>query len=124
MVKFIGKLALLTAILVGIAFGLQQIPDTTLIDPQFGKMVILLFTITSISHTISYLGTFRKSEEAIFFSFAAIGLHFILNLFSITILIYQGVEDRNLFFFNFLVLYFCYTFFDIYSLTTNLRQNS
>lgn len=124
MIKLIIKSVILTIIIVGISFGLKQIPNVSLIDPKFGKMVVLLFTITVISQTISYLGKIRKPEEAIFFSFAAIGIHFILNLISITILIYQGVENRNLFFFNFFVLYLCYTLFDISSLITNLRQNS
>lgn len=124
MTRFFVKLIILTSILSITIIGLEQISTIALIDKLVWKMMILLFTITTISHTISYIGTLRKPEESILFSFASIGLHFLLSLISITILILNGIESRNTFFFNFLVLYLCYTLFDIYSLITNLRPNS
>lgn len=124
MIRFFIKLIILTIILSIIIIGVQQISIINLIDQYIWEMVILLFSITSISHTISYIGTLRKPEESLLFSFASIGIHFLLSIVSITILIFNGIENTNTFFFNFLVLYFCYTLFDIYSLITNLRPNS
>lgn len=124
MIRFFINLIILTIALSIIIFGLQQMSTIILIDKDIWKMIIFLFTITSISHTISYIGTLRKPEESLLFSFASIGIHFLLSIISITILIFNGIENTNTFFFNFLVLYFCYTLFDIYSLITNLRPNS
>ena len=124
MIRYFIKLLLLTGILSIIIIIFQQFQTIQLIDEKIWKMMILLFVITVISHTIAYIGMQRTNEESLLFSFASIGLHFLLNLISVTILIFQGVKNINTFFFNFLILYFCYTLFDIYSLITNLRPNS
>ncbi len=124
MIKFIGQLIILTIIILGIAFTLEHFLSTPILDPQFERMIGIFFVVTSIAHTIFHIGSKKNIEKAVFFSFISIGIHFLLNLTCVTVLIFQGVENTIIFFFNFFVLYLCYTLFDIYLLITNLRQNS
>ncbi|MCP4521518.1 MAG: hypothetical protein GY827_07475 [Cytophagales bacterium] len=124
MIRFFIQLTSLTGVLAGIIMVLEGIPSLHWTDNSVWKMLILLVTITIISRTINFIGLLRKPDERLLFSFASIGLHFLLSLASVTILIQLGVENKILFFFNFLALYFCYTLFDIYTLIPNLHENS
>ena len=51
-------------------------------------------------------------------------LRLIFSLVFIGLELYLGIKNQEIFILNFFVLYLCYTIFEIWNLSRNLRQNS
>ncbi|MFY7908101.1 MAG: hypothetical protein ACOVO2_01035 [Emticicia sp.] len=77
-----------------------------------------------LMHRLIDMGLQGKDKNIIMFYLAATVLRLILSLGFIGFELYRGLQQQELFILNFFVLYLFYTVFEIWNLSSNLRQNS
>lgn len=94
------------------------------LHPQ--KWIILSFfvAISVLFHRLMEAGMKNNRENFVTFYLTTTVLRLILSLSFIGLELYLGVKQIELFVINFFVLYLFYTFFELWNLSRNLRQNS
>lgn len=94
------------------------------LHPQ--KWIILSFfvAISFLFHRLMEAGMKNNRENFVTFYLTTTVLRLILSLSFIGLELYLGVKQIELFVINFFVLYLFYTFFELWNLSRNLRQNS
>lgn len=89
------------------------------------KILLVFFMSVSIltSRLIS-AGLQGDRERLVPMYLAATVARMVLGLAFIGFFLFHNIEERRTFVFDFLVLYICYTSFEIWAVTRNLRHNS
>ncbi len=116
---FFKKLALYSLV-VGLLLGaLQFYTGNQLVHTHawwlFGFMVL----VTALTYYVSRLGVSYDTDNFQLYYFGAMGFRMILSITLIFIYVFMFSENELQFVFNFFVLYFLFTGFEIYSLLAN-----
>ena len=86
-------------------------------------MIAFIFSLTFLSLFMG-LRASRKSPEAVVqYALGGTVVRLTLSIIAIYVALRVGVTDRLLFVLNFMVVYFVFLAFEIYSLLTTLRAN-
>ena len=86
-------------------------------------IVVFVFLLTAASLIISWQGV-RKSQEAVVkYVMGGTLVRFTLSILAVYLALKAGVPERMPFVVNFMVLYFVFLAFELYSLLTTLRAN-
>ncbi len=94
------------------------------IHPQKWTILIFFLVLSIIFHRLIGLGIKENNKNFIIIYLSSIVLRLIFSLLFIGLELYLGVKNQEIFILNFFVLYLCYTIFEIWNLSRNLRQNS
>jgi hypothetical protein len=94
------------------------------IHPQKWIILSFFFILSFLFHRLMEAGMKNKGENFVTFYLSTTVLRLILSLAFIGIELYFNVPKAFLFVINFFVLYLFYTFFELWNLSRNLRQNS
>ncbi len=94
------------------------------IHPQKWTILIFFFTLSIIFHRLIELGIKDNNKNFIIIYLTTVVLRLIFSLVFIGLELYLGIKNQEIFILNFFVLYLCYTIFEIWNLSRNLRQNS
>ncbi|WP_337042221.1 hypothetical protein [Emticicia sp. 17c] len=119
-----AKTLILTGVLIIVFFLADFIGLGYLLHPQ--KWVILSFFVafSFLFHRIIELAFREKRKNFVQFYLSTIVLRLFMSIIFIGIELYVGLKQQELFVINFFVLYLFYTIFEIWNLSSNLRQNS
>jgi hypothetical protein len=89
------------------------------------KLLLLFFvSVSFLLHRLVESGLQSNAERFITLYLAATVIRLVLSFVFVGFFLYQNVEQRRLFVITFLVLYICYTSFEIWGLSRNLRRDS
>ena len=118
------KTFILTGILIIVFFLAEPIGLGHLLHPQ--KWIILTFFVaySFLLHRLIELGFRENRKNFIQFYLTTVVLRLILSVIFIGIELYIGLQQQQLFIIDFFALYLFYTIFEIWNLSSNLRQNS
>jgi hypothetical protein len=122
-VKFFRNLGILTAILCVVIGALIHFYGFALIHHMIWYILGFFVFVTGFTFYLTQLGYKNDPENFQVYYFASMGFLFVLSIGVISLYAYFFKEGRLQFVFNFFVLYFLYTGFEIYSLLANLRPH-
>lgn len=122
--RFTQRLLFLTGALALLAAGLLQFSGYQLVHPYVWYLLGFFVFLTGFAHYLTHLGLKHDPENFSAYYFASMGLRMVFCI--IVIFMYRYYTEENLvqFVFNFFMLYFIYTGFEIHALLSNLRRNS
>ncbi|WP_229311163.1 hypothetical protein [Larkinella soli] len=86
-------------------------------------MLVFFLSVSFLLHRLMEAGFQNNREKFVPFYMASIVARLILGLAFVGFFLFRGVTDRKVFILNFLVLYICYTIFEIYGLSRKLRRD-
>jgi len=115
---------ILTAILIIVFFLAKYIGFEYLLHPKKWLILGFFVTFSVLFHRVIEFGLREKQKNFIPFYLATVVLRLILCVIFIGVELYLGLQQQELFILNFFVLYLFYTVFEIWNLSSNLRQNS
>lgn len=96
----------------------------TFLHPKRWLILGFFVGFSFLMHRLIEMGLQGKDKNIIIFYLSATVLRLILSLAFIGFELYRGLQQQELFILNFFVLYLFYTVFEIWNLSSNLRQNS
>ena len=116
---------ILFTILLAIAFFIvEQYVSTVWLHPYWKILLVFFMSISFLTHRLVTAGLQDDRERLVPMYLAATVARMVLGLAFVGFFLFHHIEGRRAFVFNFLVLYICYTCFEIWALTRNLRHNS
>jgi hypothetical protein len=117
--KFIYCFVIVSLIIV----GLTKVKDPVLVHPYIWYTQIFFFSIFFISNRIISVEEISGANKIHIFYLVSLTIRFFLS----TVYVIVGLLNTDfhpvVFALNFFVLYLCYTWFEIYSLLSNLRAD-
>ena len=118
-----SKTLILTGIIIIIIYAAEMLGFGQFIHAQ--KWIILSFfvAISFLFHTLVALGFANNREQFVQFYLASVVFRLLLSMIFLTVALLMHVQQRELFVINFIVLYLCYTIFEISNLSRKLRHN-
>ena len=120
---FLKKLALYSLI-VGLLIGaLQFHSGNQLVHTHVWWLFGFMVVVTALTFYVSRLGVSYDSDNFQLYYFGSMGFRMLLSIAVIFVYLFLGLENELQFVFNFFVLYFLFTGFEIYSLLANLRPH-
>ncbi len=93
------------------------------VHPTWKVMLLFFLVVSFLVHRLMDTGSQNNREKYIPFYMATIVARLLLCIVFVGFFLYRHVEQRQLFVSTFLVLYICYTGFEIYGLSRNLRRD-
>lgn len=87
-------------------------------------MLIFFLSVSFLIHRLMNAGFQDNRANFIPFYMASTIARFLLSAAFVGFFLFRHVEQRRLFIIEFLVLYICYTSFEIFGLGRNLRRDS
>lgn len=115
----------LFTILVAIGFFVaEEYMVTPWLHPYWKIMLIFFLSVSFLTHRLVETGLQGNQERFIPLYLAATVARLILGLAFASFFLFRHIEQRRAFILDFLVLYLCYTGFEIWTLTRNLRRDS
>ena len=90
------------------------------------KWYILAFfsALSFLFHSLVEQGKKNDSEKFIQFYLTSVVIRLLACIIFVFVFLINGLENKPIFLLNFFVLYLCFTAFEIYFLSTNLRRFS
>ncbi|SOD97894.1 hypothetical protein [Spirosoma fluviale] len=118
------KIILFTAILAIAFFIAERYSVTPWLHPNWKIILIFFLCVSFLTNRLVESGLQDNRERFIPLFMAATVARLILGLAFIGFFLFRHVEQRRTFVLDFLVLYICYTGFEIWTMTRNLRRDS
>lgn len=115
---------LFTAFLAIAFFVVEQYYATFWLHPNWKILLVFFLSVSFLTHRLVSTGLQGDRERFVPLYLAATVARLVLGLSFIGFFLFHHVGQRRVFVFDFLVLYICYTGFEIWTLTRNLRHNS
>ncbi|WP_205503561.1 hypothetical protein [Rufibacter psychrotolerans] len=115
---------LITGVLVLLVTALVELTGDRLIHSYIWYMLAFFLFVTSFSHYVAHLGLKHDQANLHVYYFTSMGVRMVFCIIAIFLYRFYHEEQVMQFVFNFFVLYFTYTAFEIYALLSNLRRNS
>ncbi len=115
---------LFTIIVAIVLFVAKQYFASPWIHPDWTIQVLFFACVSFLTHRLIESGLQDNQERFIPLYMAATVARLILGLAFAGFFLFQHVEQRRTFILDFLVLYICYTGFEIWGVTRNLRRDS
>jgi hypothetical protein len=94
------------------------------LHPYWPLLLLFFASLSFLQHRLLSIGNERGADGFVLFYLAFTVLRLVLSLTFLGFFIWQRVPGRGAFVGGFLGLFICYTAFEIYGLTRNLRPNS
>ena len=94
------------------------------LHPYWPLLLLFFASLSFLQHRLLSIGNERGADGFVLFYLTFTVLRLVLSLAFVGFFIWQRVANRSAFIGAFLGLFICYTAFEIYGLTRNLRQNS
>jgi len=115
---------LFTAFLAIAFFVVDRYYNAPWLHPKWAVLLVFFLSVSFLTHRLVSTGTQDNQERFVPLYLAATVARLVLGLAFVGFFLFQQVAHRRAFVFDFLVLYICYTGFEIWTLTRNLRHNS
>ena len=115
---------LVTALLAIVFFVAEQYFVTPWLHPNWKVLLIFFFSVSFLTQRLVETGLQGNRERLIPLYLAATVARLVLGLAFVGFFLFQHIQHRRTFVFDFLVLYIFYTGFEIWGLTRNLRRDS
>jgi hypothetical protein len=125
LLKFSISYLIYTAVLAGVAYGLQdQFSEVKILAGKFWIVFGFLAGITFIAYVMADLGIKRNPETGIMAIMGSIAVKMIFSMAFVLIYSLNTTEKGMVFVLNFFSLYLLFSFFEIYCLLRNLRHQN
>lgn len=115
---------LFTIILAIVLFVAERYSVSPWLHPNWKVLLVFFLSVSFLTHRLVETGLQGNQERFIPLYLAATVARLILGLAFVGFFLFRHIEQRRAFVFDFLVLYICYTGFEIWALTRNLRRDS
>ncbi|WP_338872015.1 hypothetical protein WBJ53_26885 [Spirosoma sp. SC4-14] len=115
---------LVTSILAIVFFVAERYFVSPWLHPYWKILLIFFLSVSFLTHRLVETGLQGNRERFVPLYLAATVARLILGLIFVGFFLFQHIEQRRTFIFDFLVLYIFYTGFEIWPLTRNLRRDS
>ncbi|QDK78501.1 hypothetical protein EXU85_07720 [Spirosoma sp. KCTC 42546] len=115
---------LFTIILAIVFFIAERYSVSPWLHPNWKMLLVFFLSVSFLTHRLVETGLQGNQERLIPLYLAATVARLILGLAFVGFFLFQHIEQRRAFVLDFLVLYICYTGFEIWTLTRNLRRDS
>ncbi len=115
---------LFTAVLAIAFFVVDRYYTVLWLHPKWAVLLVFFLSVSFLTHRIVATGLQGDQQRFVPLYLAATVARLVLGLAFVGFFLFQRVDQRTAFVFDFLVLYICYTGFEIWTLTRNLRHNS
>jgi hypothetical protein len=115
---------LFTAALAIVFFVAERYFVLSWLHPDWKVLLVFFLSVSFLTHRLVETGLQGDQERFIPMYLAATVARLVLGLLFVGFFLFHGIEQRRAFVFNFLVLYICYTGFEIWGLNRNLRRDS
>ncbi|GAA4401353.1 hypothetical protein GCM10023187_15470 [Nibrella viscosa] len=114
---------LFTAVLAIVFFAAERFMQARWVHPAWKIILLFFLSVSFLLHRLMEAGFQNKREKFVQFYMASIVVRLLLSIAFVAFYLYRQVEQKQLFVVTFLVLYICYTGFEIYGLSRNLRRD-
>ncbi|MFD2936832.1 hypothetical protein [Spirosoma flavum] len=115
----------LFTLLLAIAFFIaERYSVSPWLHPSWKILLLFFLSVSFLTHRLVETGLQDNQERFIPLYLAATVARLVLGLAFISFFLFRHIEQRRAFVMDFLVLYICYTGFEIWALTRNLRRDS
>lgn len=94
------------------------------LHPNWKTLLGFFLSVSLLTNRLAGTGLQGNQERFIPFYLAATVARLVLSLAFVGFFLFRHIEERRAFIFDFLVLYICYTGFEIWTLRRNLRHDS
>lgn len=115
---------LFTAILAIAFFVVDEYYSASWLHPKWKILLGFFLSVSFLTHRLVSTGLQGNRERFVPMYMASTVARLVLGLAFIGFFLFQRIDQRRAFVFDFLVLYICYTGFEIWALTRNLRRDS
>lgn len=115
---------LFTILLAIVFFIVDRYYGSSWLHPDWEVLLLFFLIISFLTHRLVESGLQGDQQRFVPLYLAATVARLVLGLAFIGFFLFRHVEQRRAFVFNFLVLYICYTSFEIWGLARNLRRDS
>jgi hypothetical protein len=115
---------LFTILLAIVFFVSEQYFVSPWLHPYWKILLVFFLSVSFLTHRLVETGLQGNQERFIPLYLAATVARLILGLAFAGFFLFRHIDDRRTFILDFLVLYICYTGFEIWTLTRNLRRDS
>ncbi len=105
-------------------FVAEEYTATPWLHPYWKIILIFFLSVSFLTYQLVETGLQGNQERFIPLYLAATVARLILGLAFVSFFLFHHIEQRRAFILDFLVLYLCYTGFEIWTLTRNLRRDS
>ena len=118
------RVILFTAFLAIAFFVAERYSVSVWIHPSWKVLLLFFLSVSFLTHRLVETGLQDNQERFIPLYMAATVARLILGLAFVGFFLFNHVDQRRTFILDFLVLYICYTGFEIWTVTRNLRRDS
>ncbi|HLL95800.1 MAG TPA: hypothetical protein VK404_12530 [Spirosoma sp.] len=115
---------LFTTLLAIAFFVVERYYITSWLHPDWKMLLVFFMSVSFLTSRLISAGLQGDRERLVPMYLAATVARMVLGLAFVGFFLFHQIEERRTFVFDFLVLYICYTCFEIWALTRNLRHNS
>lgn len=115
---------LFTALLAIAFFVVERYYNAPWLHPDWKILLVFFMSVSFLTSRLVSTGLQGDRERLVPMYLAATVARMVLGLAFIGFFLFHQIEERRIFVFDFLALYICYTGFEIWALTRNLRHNS
>ena len=115
---------LFTAFLAIVFFVVERYYVVPWLHPSWKMLLGFFLSVSFLTHRLVSTGLQGNRERFVPMFMAATVARLVLGLAFIGFFLFQHVGQRRAFVIDFLVLYICYTSFEIWTVTRNLRHDS
>ena len=118
------RILFFTALLAIAFFLVDHYYTAPWLHPNWEIILVFFLSVSFLTHRLVLTGLQGNQERFVPLYLAATVARLVLGLAFVGFFLFRHIEQRRTFVFDFLVLYICYTGFEIWALTRNLRRDS
>ncbi|AUD01496.1 hypothetical protein CWM47_06515 [Spirosoma pollinicola] len=118
------RIILFTVFFAIVFFVAERYFVSSWVHPTWKVLLIFFFSVSFLTHRLVESGLQGDRERFVPLFMGATVARLILGLAFVGFFLFRHIEQRRTFILDFLVLYICYTGFEIWTLTRNLRRDS
>jgi len=112
-----------TIVLAIVFFTAEHYTQPAWLHPSWRVILLFFLSVSLLLHRLMQTGFENNREKFVQMYMASIVARLLLSVLFVGFYIYRKVPGIKVFVVDFLVLYICYTGFEIYSLNRNLRRD-
>lgn len=118
------RMLLFTALLAIAFFVVDRYYVAPWLHPDWKILLLFFLSVSFLTHRLVATGLQGDQARFVPLYLAATVARLVLGLAFVGFFLFQQIDQRRIFIFDFLGLYICYMGFEIWTLTRNLRHDS
>ncbi len=118
------RTVLFTASLAIVFFAVDRYAPAAWLHAKWPVLLTFYLTVSFLTHRLVDTGLQGDRERFVPLFLASTVARLVLGLAFVGFFLYQGIDNRRTFVFNFLVLYIIYSGFEMWGISRKLRPNS